>query len=266
MGQIGRCLKLESFIENDEVNYFLPLGSYRVPLNQLINKHISLTFTGNIYCIASGEKTKKSFGQGYSYKSFITLAQCDLCIVRPETCHYHLGTCREPEWGLSHCFQSHIVYLSETSNLKVGITRENNIPTRWVDQGAVQVIKLFKVASRIDAGKHEVIISQIVEDKTDWRKMLKSSQKTCDLKNMKNVILQKHKLNLQNLPPVVEFCDDKILNFNYPGRTASSITSLSFDKTQKISGQLIGIKGQYLILENGVLNIRKFQGYELEFN
>lgn len=261
----GRLLKLESEISADsQVMYYIPLGLEKVLLNSHIGKNIVLRFTGDIYCIATGEKIKKSYGQGYSYKAFISLAQCDLCIVKPETCHYHLGTCREPSWGLKNCFQPHYIYLSETSNVKVGITRQNNVPTRWIDQGAVQVIKLFKVASRLDAGLHEISLSQIVEDKTDWRKMLKSSLPQADLVKIKNELLQKHLEKSSSLPKILDFCDDTILKLNYPGRSAESLASLSFDKDPLIKGKLIGIKGQYLIFEDGVLNMRKFQGYELE--
>ena len=142
----GTCLKLESHIlEDNHVQYFLPLSEHKIALNPLINREIELSFTGKIYCIATGERIKKSYGQGYSYKAFISLAQCDICIVKPELCHYEQGTCREPEWGKKYCYQTHVVYLSETSSVKVGVTRLNNVPTRWVDQGALQAIELFRV-------------------------------------------------------------------------------------------------------------------------
>lgn len=265
MISIGTCLKLKTqILENDIADYQLPIGDNFIALNELVGKDISLKFTGIIRCIASGELIKKSFGQGYSYKSFITLAQCDLCIVKPELCHYEQGTCREPEWGLQHCFQDHVVYLSETSSPKVGITRLKNLPSRWIDQGALQAIELFRVSNRKDAGLHEIEISKIMSDKTNWRKMLTKCNTEHDLVKLKKDILEQiQSLNL-NTPPILSFSSDKITNIQYPGVTASKISSLSFDKTPKIESQLMGIKGQYLIFKDGVLNMRKFQGYELE--
>lgn len=262
----GTCLKLESsLLKTGEVEYFLPLSENTIKLNPYINTEISLSFTGKIHCIASGETIKKSYGQGYSYKSFITLAQCDLCIVKPELCHFEQGTCREPDWGTEHCYQPHVVYLSETSALKVGITRLKNVPTRWVDQGAVQAIELFRVSSRKDAGLHEVELSKLVGDKTDWRKMLTKQQQEVNLIDIKNEILTKHKMTWEKLPPILSLSDDTITQIAYPGTIANKLTSLSFDKTPIIKDILLGIRGQYLIFASGVLNIRKFQGYQLTF-
>jgi hypothetical protein len=72
-----------------------------------------------------------------------------MCIMKPETCHYHLGTCREPDWAQSHCFRPHIVYLANSSGVKVGITRKTQIPTRWLDQGASQALPIFEVATGV---------------------------------------------------------------------------------------------------------------------
>ena len=44
------------------------------------------------------------------------------------------------------------------------------------------------------------------------------------------------------------------------------IKSFNFDKNPEVSGVLHGIKGQYLLLDIGVINIRKFTGYEVAFS
>lgn len=264
---IGNFLKMESQISaSNNVQYFLPLSGEKIGLNPLLDREISLSFTGKIHCIATGELIKKSYGQGYSYKSFITLAQCDLCIVKPELCHFAQGTCREPQWGLDHCFQPHVLYLSETSAPKVGITRLKNIPTRWVDQGAVQAIELFRVASRKDAGLHEVEISKMMADKTNWRKMLTKGPIEHDLIALKSEVMKAYHKMKDKLPPVLSISNDEIQKIIYPGVAASKLVSLSFDKTPIIKSKLLGIRGQYLIFKEGVLNIRKFQGYEIEFS
>jgi hypothetical protein len=138
------------------VQYELPLSDQRIALNPLLGKVIKLTFTGNIRCVHCNRTIKKSFNQGYCYPCFISLAQCDMCIMKPETCHYEAGTCREPSWGEEFCFKPHIVYLANSSGIKVGITRQTQIPTRWIDQGAVQALPIFKVQSRYMAGLIEI--------------------------------------------------------------------------------------------------------------
>ena len=122
------------------VTYALPVGEQTVPLNPLLGKNISLCFDGEINCINCGRKTNKSFQQGYCYPCMQSLARCDLCILKPELCHYHKGSCREPEWGRDNCMIDHIVYLAVSSGLKVGITRHSQVPTRWIDQGAAAVM------------------------------------------------------------------------------------------------------------------------------
>lgn len=146
-----------------------------------LNKKIRLEFTGKIRCVSCGRITKKSFNQGNCFTCFQTLAENDLCILRPDTCHFHLGTCREPDWGESHCFISHTVYLANSSAIKVGITKENPVSNRWVDQGAVQGIPLVEVVSRRDAGIIEKELSKVLSDRTTWQKMVAGDPEPVDL-------------------------------------------------------------------------------------
>lgn len=129
------------------VSYELQLAEQSIALNPLMGKSFKLTYTGQIFCVHCNRPIKKSFNQGYCYPCFTSLAQCDMCIMKPETCHYEAGTCREPDWAQKFCFQPHIVYLANSSGIKVGITRQTQLPTRWIDQGAVQALPIFKVPS-----------------------------------------------------------------------------------------------------------------------
>ena len=137
------CLEKMAVDLADPVVYRLRVGEARVDLNPLLGQSLALRYSGRIQCVHCGNKTNKSFSQGYCYPCFIKLAQCDMCIVKPETCHYAAGTCREPDWGKQFCFQPHVVYLANSSGIKVGITRRSQIPTRWIDQGAVQALPVF---------------------------------------------------------------------------------------------------------------------------
>ena len=265
MSAVGILQKMPAYVNGREVHYRLIIGTEEIALNPYIGQRISLNYSGEIFCIYCGRKTKKSWSQGFCYPCSQNLARCDMCIVRPERCHYHLGTCREPAWGLEHCFKPHIIYLANASGVKVGITRAKNIPQRWLDQGAIQALPILAVQSRINAGKLEVAMAQFVADKTNWRAMLKNETKPQNLAAESSRLLAK-------ITPLIAQCNAEVLNqemltFNYPViQYPTKILSLNFDKTPLIEGELMGIKGQYLLLSSGVINIRKFSGYRVEFN
>lgn len=289
MTSSGIIQKLKA-LHKQPIEYDLPIGDKLISLNPLIGQEISLEFTGNILCIHCGRTTKKSFQQGYCFVCAQKLARCDICIVRPEKCHHHLGTCREPEWAKSHCFIPHCIYLANTSGLKVGITRETQIPTRWIDQGATQALIIARVQSRYHAGLIEVALSEHFADKTDWRAMLKGKPEMINLKAKAEELIEhntiaeilKEKLNAMLAvktisaeeisveeadfypKPVIDWCEESTYEFEYPVLSyLEKISSISLDKTPSFSSKLIGIKGQYLIFEKGVLNVRNLSGYEV---
>ncbi|EMY79610.1 PF10977 family protein [Leptospira weilii serovar Ranarum str. ICFT] len=227
-----------------------------------LGKKVKLEFTGKIRCVSCGRITKKSFNQGNCFTCFQTLAENDMCILRPDTCHFHLGTCREPDWGESHCFISHTVYLANSSAIKVGITKENPVSNRWVDQGAVQGIPLVEVTSRRDAGIIEKELSKVLSDRTTWQKMVAGDPEEVDLSERKKEFIRKiesldldldYKISPQESPTTIRYPVQ-----SYPLK----IQSLAPDKNPVIEDVLTGIKGQYLLFESGVINIRAYGGYE----
>ena len=192
--------------------------------------------------------------------------------MRPELCHHHLGTCRQPEWGDANCMQPHVVYLSHTSDVKVGITRGSQIPTRWIDQGAVQAIPVFRVQSRLHSGLVEVAMKQHVADRTNWRAMLKGNPEHIDMAACRNDLLGRCADMLaaaqetQAHSPASVLANAETVVFNYPvERFPTKVVAHNLDKQPVAEGTLMGIKGQYLIFDTGVLNIRKFGGYEVAF-
>ncbi|WP_417617890.1 DUF2797 domain-containing protein [Oceanisphaera sp.] len=251
------------------VSYQLALGEHRVDLNPLLGQTLTLTHTGNIYCTACGRKTSKSYSQGHCFPCMKKLARCDMCVMKPETCHYFEGTCREPEWGDSHCMVEHIVYLANTSGLKVGITRHTQVPTRWIDQGATQALPILRVATRQISGLVEVALAEMVADKTNWRAMLKGGEADRDLKAEAARLLPEIQEKIGDLllkygENAVTVLDEAVVELNYPVlEYPSKIASHNFDKNPVVSGTLLGIKGQYLMLDTGVINLRKFTGYEV---
>ena len=260
----GRVLKLRSSFQNP-INYYLPIGEQEIFLNAYLGKTIHLEFLGKIHCLGCNAIIKKSYQQGYCYPCTQSLARCDICIVRPEKCHFSRGTCREPEWAKSHCFIPHIVYLANTSGLKVGITREPQIPTRWIDQGATEALPILRVSNRHQSGLIEVMLKDHVNDKTNWRKMLQGPSEPLDLFRERDELF--NKANLQHSDNTIEVLtnhDDYKLVYpvlEYP----SKVNSLNIEKTPSIAGTLLGIKGQYLILDTGVLNIRNLSGLDIAF-
>lgn len=268
---VGPLRKMTAEVSSP-VTYFIPVGEERFSISNYIGKTVRMEYSGKITCVECGRVTNKSFAQGHCFPCFKSLASCDMCIMKPETCHYHLGTCRQPEWGQTHCMQDHIVYLANSSGLKVGITRGTQVPTRWIDQGATQAIPMFKVKTRLFSGLLEVAIKKQVSDRTDWRKLLKGEAEPVNLVDLRNSIVANAQEDLESLKknhPNLEWevLQDDPVQLTFPVESyPEKVSSLNFDKTPVVEGELQGIKGQYLIFDIGVINIRKFAGYEIEIS
>ncbi len=252
------------------VQYTMLLGEQDVPLNQYLGQSLQLDYRGQINCIHCDRKTSKSFNQGYCYPCFKRLAQCDSCIVSPEKCHYAAGTCREPEWGETHCMIEHFVYLANTSGLKVGITRGSQVPTRWMDQGATQAQPIFRVDTRHHSGLVEILFKQHIADRTNWQAMLKGDAEPRDLEADRQRLVAECAGEIQQvreqfgLQAITELAGEAQTRIEYPVlEYPFKVSSFNLDKTSTIGGTLMGIKGQYLIFDTGVINLRKYGGYHL---
>jgi hypothetical protein len=268
----GQLTKMAVTLPADNrAQYAMRLGEEKMPMNDLLGQSLTLRYQGEIHCLNCQRLTKKSFSGGFCFPCSQRLAQCDMCFLKPELCHFDQGTCREPDWGQAVCMQDHIVYLANSSGLKVGITRINQVPTRWVDQGATQALPIFRVRSRYQSGLVEVMFKNHVSDRTDWRKMLKGQADPIDLAAERDRLLNECESEIQALQK--QFDDNSIAIL--PGEQEQQIiypvteypvkvSSFNFDKTPEVSGVLKGIKGQYLIFDKGVMNMRKFSGYEVE--
>lgn len=244
------------------VNYHLVFDrGESIPLNPLVGKSLALHFTGEISCTACGKTLKKAAPDGLCFPCSRRLASADLCQTRPEICHHHRGTCREPQWAQENCFIPHTVYLANTSGLKVGITRTRQERIRWMDQGAAQAIPLGGVQNRLQAGLVEVALKAHYDDRTDWRAMLRSTPAPLDLEAERNRALALWPLEV----PRIERPDGP-LAFSYPKLAdLAVIASISLEKKPDIGAILMGIKGQYLIFDVGVVNIRRHQGFGVLF-
>ena len=258
----GTLLKMETKLVNP-IEYELPIGDELIYMNPLIGKYIALKWLKEIYCVACGRKTNKSFAQGFCYPCFLNAPETSECIFRPELCRAQDGIARDMEWAENHCLQDHIVYLAISSGIKVGVTRSGQIPTRWIDQGAWQAIKLAKTPNRYTAGLIEVALKEHISDRTNWQRMLKNQLiEGVDLTIAKKDMIAHLPSDLQNY--ISE--EDNITEINYPvNEYPEKVKSLSFDKLEEIAGRLWGVKGQYLIFDDGtVVNMRKHTGYMVE--
>jgi hypothetical protein len=182
--------------------------------------------------------------------------------MKPETCHFDQGTCREPNWAETHCLTPHTVYLANSSGVKVGITRNNQVPTRWIDQGAVAALPIAEVPTRKDSGLLETYFKDFVSDKTNWRKMLKNDIEDIDLYEVRDQLFEDWPDHLNAEPLEME----EVVDIHYPVKEyPTQIKSFNLDKDPHVRGTLKGIKGQYLIFDSGVINLRKYTGYKLKF-
>lgn len=245
----------------DTVQYTLISGEEKILMNDLIGKPIKLTFEGVTQCSACND-IKKLFAQGFCYDCFMNAPQSSPCIINPELCEGHLGKGRDVQWEEDHHVKPHFVYLAVASGLKVGVTRDTQIPTRWIDQGATFAIRVAETPYRKLAGDIEVALKSHFTDKTNWRRMLKNEIGDFDL--------EEEKWQIEELLPsdLAEYMteNDEIIEINYPVlQFPEKVKSIGFEKMPVIEGTLNGIKGQYLLLDGDrVLNIRKHSGYHVE--
>jgi len=261
----GPIRKMKTSLE-EQVKYELHLGDCDpIVMSDYVGKGIRLTWQKQILCVNCGSPTNKSFAQGFCYPCFSTSPAMSECIIRPELCQAHLGKgIRDAEWDQEHHNCPHFVYLALTDAVKVGVTRFNQIPTRWIDQGAWKAIRLAEVPYRQLAGEIEIALKEYVTDKTNWRNMLRDQRKEgVDLVDEKYDLIEYLPDELQDFVSD----DDEVTEINYPVIAyPEKVKSVSFDKTEVVSGLLQGIRGQYLIFADGtVINMRKFGGYVVQF-
>lgn len=248
---------------SNPVSYTLDLSGEVINMNALIGKELNIRYQHKIHCIKCGRETKKSFAQGYCYPCFISAPETEDCVLKPELCLAHEGIARDMEYAEKHCLIEHYVYLAISSGLKVGVTRNTQVPTRWIDQGAIKSIILASTPNRYLAGCIEVALKEYFNDKTNWRNML-----TNKIPSGIDLVVEKKKaINyLHKDFQHYAYPDDSLNTITYPvSNYPLKVKSLSLDKNPVISDVLTGIKGQYLIFESGaVMNVRKHNGYLVE--
>jgi hypothetical protein len=247
----------------EPIQYYLVFENDFIHMNQLLNKTIEMKLVGH-QCLSCGID-RPIYRQGFCKTCFFDKPFAGDWIMRPELSTAHLNKeDRDLDYEKKVQLQPHIVYLANSSNVKVGVTRKTQVPTRWIDQGAHEAIEIVEVPNRYLAGITEVALKDYVADKTNWRNMLKNDIKDENLlewrQNLKQYIPEEAK------DYFIENNDETHLQFpveQYPVKPKS----LNLNKAISYSGKLVGIKGQYLIFEDQtVFNIRSNEGLVVEIN
>ena len=259
----GVLTKMQTEFGNP-IQYYLVFEHSFLNVNQLLNKEIEINFVG--YQCLCCQKKKKIFRQGFCYDCFYSSPAVGDWIMKPELSTAHLGIQdRDLAYEEKVQLQPHIVYLALSSEVKVGVTRKTQVPTRWIDQGAVQAISIVEVPNRYLAGITEVALKNHYADKTNWRKMLTNTTEPVDL--------VAERLKVENFIPaeVQEYFHsqkNELYEMHYPVMDyPNKVNSLSLEKNPSYRGKLVGIKGQYLIFENGtVFNVRGSEGYVVKID
>lgn len=230
-------------------------------LDGLVGQGLRIESLGRTRCCHCGSDTRRSFGDGYCYDCFRSLARCDLCVVSPARCHFSQGTCREPDWGEAFCMQPHVVYLANSSGPKVGLTRRGGEINRWLDQGASQGLLVARVATRHGAGLLEAALARRISDRTDWRALLSGDAPVVNLPELRDSL----RPDDAALPPGAHWLDQETARslrypvLGYPRR----LDRFRLDRDSLVSGRLLGVKGQYLLFEHGVFAVRGHRGRQV---
>ena len=246
------------------IQYYLVFETSFININQLLNKNITIKHTG--YQCLNCQKPKKIFRQGFCYDCFMSSASAGDWIMKPELSTAHLGIeDRDLDYETRVQVQPHVVYLALSSEVKVGVTRKTQVPTRWIDQGAIEALPIVEVPNRYLAGITEVALKAHYADKTNWQKMLKNEIAPA------NLIQEKASLKYLIPNEVKEYFNldqNDLYHFEYPVLTyPKKVASLNLEKTPHLEGKLSGIKGQYLLFESGIVfNVRNSEGFVVQMD
>jgi Protein of unknown function (DUF2797) len=246
------------------IQYYLVFNDSFIHMNQLLGQELELSFRG-FQCLNCVKK-KKIWRMGFCYDCFYSIPSAGDWIMRPELSTAHMGVAdRDLDYETRVQVQPHIVYLACSSDMKVGVTRKTQVPTRWIDQGASFAIPLVEVPNRYLAGITEVALKNHYSDKINWKKMLCNEVNEFDLIAMRNATRE---LLPDDVAQYFETTKEQLYTLDYPVlEYPKKIKSLNLATTPNYSGKLVGIKGQYLIFEDGtVLNVRSYEGFVVEVN
>ena len=240
------------------IQYYLSLSGDLLNMNQLFGKNLHIQHIG-YQCVNCG-KDEKIYRMGFCKKCFFESPYASETIIRPELSTAHLGIEeRNLDIEKEIQLQPHIVYLAYTGDVKVGVTRETQVPTRWIDQGATFALLIAKTENRYEAGMIEVSLKEHLPDKTNYKKMLQDEfEDDLDLADFRQKVAQYFPQDFEKFYNT----EGTLYQFDYPYEAPEKINVFTLDKNPEFEGILRGIKGQYLYFEGGnFMNVRSHEGY-----
>lgn len=257
----GQILKMISEI-GKPIQYYINISGDLIHLNPLFKRNLRLKHIG-YSCVNCG-KEEKIFRMGFCKNCFFESPYASETIIRPELSTAHLGIGeRDLDVEKSIQLKPHVVYLAYTGDVKVGVTRASQVPTRWIDQGATFALEIARTNNRYEAGMIEVALKERLADKTNWRKMLQHDLSAQNLEEVRKEVEPYFPADFKEF----FYPDGSVLELEFPYTTPDKISSFNLDKTPEFSGVLQGIKGQYLHFEGGsFLNLRGHEGYVIELD
>lgn len=259
----GILTKMETEAGNP-IQYYMIFENSFLNVNQLLGKEFEINFL-HFSCLNCSKK-KKIWRMGFCYDCFYSSPSAGDWIMRPELSTAHLGVAdRDLDFETKAQVQPHIVYLAAASDVKVGVTRKTQVPTRWIDQGASLAMPVIEVPNRYLAGITEVALKNHISDKINWKKMLLNDLSPIDLSSQRKFV---RPLLPGEVQQYFDTTEEKLYELHYPVlEYPKKITTLNLVTTPNFQGRLIGIKGQYLIFEDGtVFNVRAFEGFAVQIN
>lgn len=257
----GRLKKMFSELSEENVVQYYFSDDSKFLINTVIGQKITLEFLGDISCIGCNRPITKTFFNGYCYPCLKTSPETAECVTQPEKCRAHLQEGRDIEWETTHHNRPHVVYLSNTSGVKVGVTSVAHLPMRWIDQGATEAIVIARTPNRYEAGLIEVALKQHISDKTVWQRMLTNEHVVFDLGHYAQELSQRVPKESQQFLVTNELpC-----RIYYPVQYYhTKVKTINLDTQSVFSDVCVGIKGQYILFESGfVFHVRKYGGYSV---
>ncbi len=257
----GPLSKMKTHL-GEEVVYYLEIGDDFLMVNELIGRKVRISYLDQITCFC-GDLVQDVFRMNFCKNCFFTKPEAGDPILRPELSKAHLDIeDRDLAWEKKYQLQPHVVYLANSAGLKVGVTREGQMPTRWIDQGARQAILLAETDNRYQAGMIEVALKEHMSDKTPWQRMVKGEDVEVDLVEAKENAKQWVPEEFAHL---ISSKDD-LTTIHYPVQEyPTKAKSVNLQKHHFVEDVLTGIRGQYLLFSSGaVLNVRSHEGRHVE--
>ncbi len=244
----------------------LEIGGEVIAVEDLIDVWLRIASLDRVTCAHCGAESSRSFGGGYCYRCFTTLARCDLCVVSPDRCHYAKGTCREPGWGEAFCMRPHRVYLANSGGAKVGLTHPDNLPARWLDQGASMAAVIIDAPTRHAAGCAEKVVGRHLRESTDWRALVSGPSQEIDLPALWRQLRTQTAAAFDELAGAFDFRfieAPELHIFEYTNAGFAPPTQLKLDGGDPVAGRCLGAIGSYLLFDRGVFNVRAHSSYHV---